>query len=157
MLKFSVFLGSLLPKFSSGVNCSRFHNSAVNCRGTFSFFTCVSQSNQMCQQQFPRFIPTFDQVKRMGKVYIIRWRFRVVHHVLLIWAKTESKKWRKNEKKKKVRQSFLGKKKKQTQIKSEMFKGTTGFVVGSAYYVFHLMPLIASCDSLAMADVCRAI
>lgn len=48
----------------------------------------------MCE----RFIPTFDRVKRIGKVYIIRWRFRVVRRVLLIWAKTESKNWRKNEK-----------------------------------------------------------
>jgi len=47
-----VFLGSLQSKFSSVVNCSWFHNSAVNCRGAFSSFTCVSQPNQMCQQQF---------------------------------------------------------------------------------------------------------
>ncbi|KEH23813.1 hypothetical protein MTR_7g095490 [Medicago truncatula] len=34
-LNVEVFLDSLLPKFSLVVNCSRFHNSAVNCRGTF--------------------------------------------------------------------------------------------------------------------------
>jgi len=37
----------------SAVNCSRFLNfSVVNCRGAISYFTCVSQSYDMCQQQF---------------------------------------------------------------------------------------------------------
>jgi len=39
-----VFLSSLLPKFSSVVNYSRFHNSTVNCRGTFLSFTCVNNN-----------------------------------------------------------------------------------------------------------------
>ena len=30
-----VFRGSLLSKFSLVVNCNRFHNSAINCRGAF--------------------------------------------------------------------------------------------------------------------------
>jgi len=63
-----VFLDSLLLKFSSVVNCSRFHNSAVNCRGAFSSFTCVFQLNQMCQQQFFGFIK--DIPDKIGGIYI---------------------------------------------------------------------------------------
>jgi len=37
---------------TSAVNCSRFYiSSAVNCRRVLSYFTCVSQPNQMCEQQ----------------------------------------------------------------------------------------------------------
>jgi len=40
-------------RFSSVVNCSRFlHSSTVNYRGAFPSFTCVSQPNQMCNNNF---------------------------------------------------------------------------------------------------------
>jgi len=51
-------------QFSSVVNCNWFSSSAVNCRRVFSSFTCVSQPNNMCEQQFS--IP-FDENCKVGK------------------------------------------------------------------------------------------
>jgi len=48
-----VFLGSLLPKFSSVVNCSRFHNSELTAEGHLSNLHVFFGLNKRVYNNFP--------------------------------------------------------------------------------------------------------
>jgi len=50
---------------SSDETCRFLNSSVVNCRGAFSYFTCVFQPYDMCEQQFS-FSFAFD-----GKLHIV--------------------------------------------------------------------------------------
>ena len=56
-----VFLGSLLSKFSSVVNCNRFHNSAVNYRGHFRLLHVFFNQTKCVNNNFPMKLHNVNQ------------------------------------------------------------------------------------------------